>query len=91
MLLIVLIWDILSIISDISEKFIVLYPNNSHNNLLLFQRNNIDVYSSYQEKQELVLHPGFHTFLITKSLCYIMDPDSWKNKDLCYQYVLICV
>ena len=29
MLLIVLIWDILSIISDISEKIIVLYPNNS--------------------------------------------------------------
>ena len=53
-------------------------------NLILFHRNNIGVSFSYQEKQELVLHPGCHTFLITKSCCSILNPRHWEKQ----RYVL---
>ena len=66
--------------SDIESKDINTYLNNSlsfvsvgindllHFIYILFYGNNIVVYFSYQEKQETVLHPGCHTFLITMSL-----------------------
>ena len=48
--------------------------------LILLQRNNINVSFSYQKQQELVLHPGCHTFLITKSYCSILKPRHLKKQ-----------
>ena len=49
-------------------------------NLILLQRDNIGGSFSYQKQQELVLHPGCHTFLITKSCCSILNPRHLKKQ-----------